>query len=409
MHVAHVRLRDFRNYRDAAVDLHPGPHVFAGANGQGKTNLVEAIGYLANLRSHRVSSDAVLVRRGCDAAFVGAELAHERRRLHIDVRIAKSGANRATVGGTVVRSRELSRYITAVLFAPEDLAIVRGDPVGRRGLLDGLLTTHSPRVGGVIADYERVLRQRNALLRSARGLPRAAAAARLDTLEVWDERLIELGTQVIAARLRLVGDLQPHLAGAYARLVGADHGAGIELRVTALGQSPIATLDDDRDPAGDDEATGEGDDGVVAGVIEVTEVRERFAARLREARGRELERGMSLVGPHRDDAILLLNGLPARTTASHGEGWSMALALKLAAAELVRSESLAGDPVLILDDVFAELDASRRSRLAGAIGDFEQVLITAAVLDDVPAPLRANVTRIRDGRIEPPAPGDGHA
>lgn len=400
MHVAHLRLRDFRNYEDAALDLHPGPHVFAGANGQGKTNLVEAIGYLANLRSHRVSSDAALVRRGCETALVRAELAHERRRMQIDVRIAKSGANRATVGGKTVRSRELSRYIATVLFAPEDLAIVRGDPAQRRSLLDGLLATHSPRVGSVVADYERVLKQRNALLRSARALPRASADARLQTLDVWDERLVDLGTEVIVERLRLISELQPHLASAYARLVGDDHGAGIELRVTALGQSPVATLDDEFEPAGDADAPG--GDGVVAGVIAVAEVRERFAARLRDARARELDRGVSLVGPHRDDAILLLNGLPARTTASHGESWSFALALKLAAAELVRAHSLAGDPVLILDDVFAELDAGRRARLAEAIGGFEQVLITAAVLDDVPEALRASVTRIRDGAIERP-------
>lgn len=405
MHVAHLWLRDFRNYESAALSLDPGAHVFVGANGQGKTNLVEAIGYLAQLRSHRVSSDAALVRQGTDAAHVRAELVHERRRMRIEVRITKSGANRAQVGERTVRSRELSRYITTVLFAPEDLTLVRGDPAQRRDYLDTLLATHSPRVGRVIGDYERVLKQRNSLLRSVKGLPAARAASSLSTLDVWDDQLVELGTEIIAERLRLVAELVPHLATAYGRLAGADHGVSLELRVTALGQSPTVTIDD---AAGDDAD----DEGEITRSIEYDELRQRFAAKLAESRPREIERGQSLVGPHRDDAILVLNGLPARTTASHGESWSFALALKLAAAELVRRASQAGDPVLILDDVFAELDASRRARLADAVHGFEQVLITAAVLEDVPQALRERTTRIHRGvivRDETDAIDDGSA
>lgn len=389
MHVARLLLRDFRNYDVAEISLEPGAHVFVGANGQGKTNLVEAIGYLAHLGSHRVSSDAALVRQGCDAALVRAELAHDRRRMTIEVRITKSGSNRAQIGERTVRARELSRYITTVLFAPEDLSLVRGDPSQRRAFLDDLLATQSPRVGRVIADYDRVLKQRSALLRSLRAMPSSRAESSLATLDVWDERLVDLGTEVIAERLRLIAELTPNLAGAYSRLVGDDHGAGLELRVTALGQSPTAAIDD-----------VEGDaEGETAGEISYDDLRDRFASRLREARAREIERGQSLVGPHRDDLVLILNRLPARTTASHGESWSFALALKLAAAELIRRDSLAGDPVLILDDVFAELDAGRRARLGDAIGEFEQVLVTAAVLDDVPSELRTRITRIRRGTI----------
>lgn len=388
MHVSRLQLRDFRNYHELDLELGPGAHLFVGPNGQGKTNLVEAVGYLATLGSHRVSSDSALVRLGAEAAVARGELAHGTRRMRIEVRIAKAGANRAQVGGRAVRSRELSRYITTVLFAPEDLALVRGEPQVRRSFLDRLLVTHSPRLGGVLADYDRVLRQRNSLLKKARSQGRGAP--QLATLDVWDDRLVELGTEIVAERLQLVGRLTPYLESGYARLVGADHAPGIRLRVSALGQSSSVAV-------GDDEADDEGE--IAGGDIAFDELRDRFAARLAERRDAELERGASLVGPHRDDAVIMLNGLPARITASQGESWSLALALKLASAELVRDESQAGDPVLVLDDVFSELDADRRERLADAIGDFEQVLITAAVLGDVPESMHAQVTTIRAGAV----------
>ncbi|KAB1655381.1 DNA replication/repair protein RecF [Pseudoclavibacter chungangensis] len=393
MHVSHLQLRDFRNYREVDLELGPGAHLFVGANGQGKTNLVEAIGYLASLGSHRVSSDAALVRLGAESAIARGELSHGNRRLRIEVQIAKAGSNRAQVGGRAVRARELSRYITTVLFAPEDLALVRGEPAVRRSFLDRLLVTHSPRLGGVLSDYDRVLRQRNSLLRSARSQGRDDP--RLHTLEVWDDRLVDLGTEIVAERLRLVSRLVPHLERGYARLVGADHAPGIQLRLSALGQSTSVGVGDEEPEDDDSELTG--------GEISFEELRARFVHRLAERRDAEIERGVSLVGPHRDDAVIMLNGLPARITASQGESWSLALALKLAAAELVRAESQTGDPVLILDDVFSELDADRRERLADAIGDFEQVLVTAAVLGDIPDSMHAQVTTIRGGTIV----GDG--
>ncbi|RRJ86512.1 DNA replication/repair protein RecF [Gulosibacter macacae] len=384
MHVTRLTLRDFRNYPEAALDLDAGVHVFEGANGQGKTNLIEAIGYLSTLSSHRVSSDAALVRFGESSAIVRAELAHGERQLAIDVEIQKSGANRARVSGRAVKARELPRYFTTVLFAPEDLSLVRGDPGQRRAFLDSLLVTHSPRLGDTMQQYERVLRQRNSLLKSARAGQLGEAAR--STLEIWDEQLVSLGSVIVAERLALIERLVPHLERAYAALVGADHRPGISMRVSCLSDSGK--------PMDDDEAAND-----TTGVVTLDEIRERFTARLRDARPRELDRGISLVGPHRDDATFWLNGLPARITASHGESWSFALSLKLAAAQLVRAESRTGDPVLILDDVFAELDGDRRRRLADAIAGFEQVLITCAVVADIPEPLREHTIRIRAGKI----------
>ncbi|NLT26261.1 MAG: DNA replication/repair protein RecF [Microbacteriaceae bacterium] len=383
MHVTRLQLQHFRNYAHADLRLAPGVHVFEGANGQGKTNLIEAIGYLATLSSHRVSSDAALVRAGERSAIVRAELAHGERQLVIDVEIQRSGSNRARIGGRQVRARELPRYFTTVLFAPEDLALVRGEPAQRRDFLDSLLVTHSPRLGETMQQYERVLKQRNSLLKSARGgrLDEAAAI----TLEIFDEQLVALGAVLVAERLALVERLRPHLERAYAALVGADHRPGIGMRVSSLADAG-RPMDDD---AEDDDGADLDRDAIAA----------RFAERLAGARARELDRGTTLIGPHRDDAVLRLNGLPARLTASHGESWSFALSLKLAAAELVRAESRTGDPVLILDDVFAELDADRRRRLGDAIVGFEQVLITCAVVGDIPEPMRERTIRIRAGEI----------
>lgn len=384
MHVTHLSLRNFRNYRTAELELHPGIQVFEGANGQGKTNLVEAIAYLGTLKSHRVSSDAALVRFGEDGSIVRAELRHGERELSIDVEIAKSGSNKPRVRGHAVKTRELARFFTTVVFAPEDLSLVRGDPGQRRELLDQLLITHSPRFGETISKYERVLRQRNSLLKSGR--QQRLGTEQLTTLDIWDDQLIELGTKIVAQRLALVDRLRPHLANAYTTLVEADHGTSISMRVSAL-------ADTGRHMDGD----GEGEE--IGGVLTVDDIAERFRQRLMDARPRELERGVTLVGPHRDDATFWLNGLPARITASHGESWSFALALKLAAAQLIREESKTGDPVLILDDVFAELDGARRSRLANAVHDFEQVLITCAVVTDLPEALRHDTIRIEAGTI----------
>ena len=384
MRVTRLVLHNFRNYETADVRLPSGIVVFEGANGQGKTNLVEAIAFLGSLKSHRVSQDAALVRFGCSQAIVRAELGHGQRRLPIDVEINKSGTNRARVHDSVVKARELPRFFTSVIFAPEDLSLVRGDPSGRRAFLDDLLAIHSPRFAETIARYERVLKQRNSLLRSAKA--QRIPVDQLGTLAVWDDQLVELGTKIIVGRLDIIERLRPHLANAYQALVGADHGADVSMRITALADSSSLMDEDDNG-------------GQRGGEITVDALQQRFRERLQDARERELDRGVTLVGPHRDDATFWLNGLPARVTASHGESWSYALSLKLASAQLIRNESRTGDPVLILDDVFAELDQNRRERLANAVGDFEQVLITCAVLNDIPPALREQRIRIHAGTI----------
>ncbi|RXZ71469.1 DNA replication/repair protein RecF [Agromyces albus] len=393
MHVARLSLTDYRNYERAELELGPGATVFVGRNGQGKTNLVEAIGYLSTLSSHRVSGDQALIRAGADAAIVRALLSHGDRELLVELQLNRQGANRAQLNRSPVKTRELPRYAHSVLFAPEDLAIVRGEPSVRRRMLDELLVQRTPRLSGVMADYERVLKQRNSLLKSARA--RGLSADKLPTLDIWDERLVELGSELIDQRLALVAELTDPLAAAYRSIVDADHAPGLRPLLSIDGADP----DDER---------GEADSAAAPGARGDT--RTRFVEALRGLRPKELERGVTLAGPHRDDVVLLLNGLPAKGYASHGESWSFALALRLASAELLRRDSTTGDPVLVLDDVFAELDRLRRERLALAIAGFEQVLVTAAVLEDVPVPLTARIVQIDAGTIvESGAPETGTA
>ncbi len=379
MIVEQLSLVDFRNYAVADVALQPGPNVFVGRNGQGKTNLVEAIAYFATLGSHRVSQDAPMVRDGADAAIVRARLTHGERRVLLEVQLNRQGTNKARVNGAPVKPGELPRYAQVVLFAPEDLQIVRGDPSGRRRFMDQLLVQRTPRLAGVLADYDRVLKQRTALLKSAKA--RGVRGEGLSTLEVWDDKLVSLGTQVIEARLALAAELAEPLAHAYASIAGADHRPELQWALSVTGGDP---------EEGSDAATTDTAPAQIA-----DQFREALAAR----RSAELDRGLTLVGPHRDDAVLRVRGLPVKGYASHGESWSVALSLRLASAELLRADSRLGDPVLILDDVFAELDADRRVRLAELVRGYEQVIVTAAVEQDVPEPLRAQVVRVEGGRI----------
>jgi DNA replication and repair protein RecF len=393
VHVARLSLTDYRNYERAELTLGPGATVFVGRNGQGKTNLVESIGYLATLGSHRVSGDQALIRAGADAAIVRALLAHGDRELLIELQLNRQGSNRAQLNRSPVKTRELPRYAHSVLFAPEDLAIVRGEPSVRRRMLDELLVQRTPRLAGVMADYERVLKQRNSLLKSARA--RGLAAAQLPTLDIWDERLVQLGSELIDQRVALIRELAAPLAEAYHSIVDADHAPELRPLLSIDGADPEAEIPADAAPrsaAAADLVAAIAGDGASATAV-------RFAEAVRVLRPKELERGLTLVGPHRDDVVLLLNGLPAKGYASHGESWSFALALRLASAELLRRDSTTGDPVLVLDDVFAELDRLRRERLAAAIGGFEQVLVTAAVLEDVPEPLTARIVHIDAGHI----------
>jgi len=405
--VLHLSLTDFRNYASAEVPLARGPNLFVGRNGQGKTNLVESLGYLSTLGSHRVSSDQAMIRQGTDAAIVRARLESEGRELLAEVQINRSSANRAQVNRAAIKPRELPRYFSSVLFAPEDLALVRGEPSGRRRFLDQLLAILAPRFAGVLQDYDRVLRQRNTLLKSARAS--RVGADQLSTLDVWDDRLVELGSEILVARDRLATELAPEVERSYALVAGADHAARLSTVSSIRGAVPS---DDDEAPGPESRLAA----------IAPADVPQAFRDALARVRRGELDRGLTLVGPHRDDLFLELNGLPARGYASHGESWSFALALKLASAQVVRSRSTTGDPVIVLDDVFAELDAGRRERLADAVADFEQVLITAAVEEDVPERLAAHTVRIVRGTVvdaaaeagapvasDDPAAGDGLA
>ena len=366
MHVSQLSLVDFRSYAEVELPLDAGVTAFVGPNGQGKTNLVEAVGYLASLSSHRVAADAALVRSGADRAVVRARVVREDRSALLEIEVNPGRANRARINGSVLpRARDLLGVLRTVLFAPEDLALVKGDPSDRRRFLDELLVLRTPRLAGVRADYERVLKQRNALLKSSGAARRAARAGGgndLSTLEVWDSHLVAAGTELVAARLDLVRELGPLVDAAYRAVAPSSGAAEIAYR-SSLGD-------------------------VLPGPSDRAALEAAMTAALLDVRRQELDRGISLVGPHRDDLVLTLQGLPAKGYASHGESWSFALALRLASYDLLRGdESPGAEPVLVLDDVFAELDASRRHRLADLVAGAEQVLVTAAVLDDVPAAL----------------------
>jgi DNA replication and repair protein RecF len=384
VYVRHLQLGSFRNWERVDLALLPGPTVFVGRNGEGKTNLVEAVGYLATLNSHRVSTDAPLVRHGDGQAVVRAALRRADRELLVEIEINPGRANRVRVNrAPLPRPRELIGVVKSVLFAPEDLALVRGDPTERRRFLDELLVSRTPRLAGVRSDYDRVLKQRNALLKTAR-LARGDALA---TLDVWNGHLVELGSQLLAARQRLIADHAPHMAGAYADVAGP--GAA----TAALGYSSTVPL------AGDGAPLREG-----TALPSPDELAEALRARVEERRREEVDRGMTLVGPHRDDLVIHLGPAPAKGFASHGESWSLALALKLATFALFRADG--EEPILVLDDVFATLDTDRRAALAGVARSAEQTLITAAVLEDVPAELRRHVVQVGDGAAVPLDGGD---
>jgi DNA replication and repair protein RecF len=400
VHLRHLGVTDFRSYPTAELSLAPGVTTLLGRNGQGKTNLVEAAGYVATLGSHRVATDAPLVRHGTSSAVVRAAVVREGRESLVELEIVPGGTNKARLNRSpLTRPRDLLGTLRTVLFAPEDLALVKGEPAERRRMLDDLLVARQPRWSAVRADYDRALRQRNALLRSAAPLwkerrgrsgPRLAPGesveeareAALATLTVWDEHVSQVGAALTYARLRLLRDLRPFLEEAYATISGADTPVTATYR-SSLRESSAAPI-----------AAGE--------VPEQEELRAALRTSLEEVRGSEQERGVTLVGPHRDDLLIGLGELPAKGYASHGESWSIALALRLASFRLLRQD-VGTDPVLVLDDVFAELDTGRRQRLAELVADCEQVLITAAVPDDVPQGLADHgaVFDVRDGRVSP--------
>lgn len=378
MWVSTLRLEDYRSYESVSIELQPGVNAFIGQNGQGKTNLVEAIAYASVLGSHRVASDAPLVRAGTDRAVVGVTVARDDRSVLIELEINPGKANRARINrAAATRARDVLGILTTVVFAPEDLSLVKGDPSDRRRFLDDLMIQRSPRMQGVKSDYERILKQRNALLKSAQQSRRGSQDYLDSTLAVWNAQLAQNGAEIIRARLTLLENLTAPLQEAYALIAGgADASSSPDVRIRydstiAAPERPITDRDD-----------------VVARFTEAIERRARD----------ELDRGVTLVGPHRDDLVIELGGLPAKGYASHGESWSIALGLRLAGYEVLTREGR--EPVLILDDVFAELDASRRRRLTERVAHCEQVIITAAVAEDIPVELVGSRFTVTRGHVE---------
>ena len=384
MHVSALSLTDFRSWAQLDLELAPGSTALVGSNGQGKTNIVEALLYVATLGSHRVSTDAPLVRQGAERAIVRARVERPgedgARAVFVELELNPGKANRARINrGAVPRAREVLGLLRTVLFAPEDLALVKGDPSERRRFLDDLLVSRTPRLAGVRSDYERVLKQRNALLKTAflarrsGGGTGASTAAR--TLDVWDAHLATTGSELLAARLALVEDLRPLSDVAYREVSKGQGDLALAYRCS-LGESMPPSV------------SGATDREVLAAAL---------LSELARVRQQEVDRGVSLVGPHRDDLVLSLGSLPVKGYASHGESWSVALALRLASYELLRSDG--GEPVLVLDDVFAELDTGRRERLATLVQGAEQVLVTAAVPGDVPEQLLGSRYDVHEGSV----------
>ena len=380
MFVTHLSVADFRSWSLAELDLSSGVTTLVGRNGQGKTNLVEAVEYLATLGSHRVASDTPLIRSGAERALVRARVqagVDDPRALLLEVEINAGRANRASLNrGPLKRPRDLLGALRLVLFAPDDLAMVKGDPADRRRFLDELLTQRWPRFAGVRADYERVLRQRSTLLKSLSGRRGAVAGDAASTLDIWDENLATLGAEIVHARLATLGDLAGGVADAYLAIAPTNNVASLAYRSSSL--------------------TGV-TNGVLEGEWELDAVRARLLARMAERRQEEVARGVSLVGPHRDDLLLTLGDLPAKGYASHGESWSFALALRLGSYALLQGDGV--EPVLVLDDVFAELDEERRARLAERVAGAEQVLVTAAVPSDVPEVLAGRRWLVEAGEV----------
>lgn len=379
-----IRLTNFRNYESAELELTPGVNLLYGSNGQGKTNLVEAINFFASLDSHRVAGHSPLIKQGETTAIISLDLFHEDRQLLLEFEINSDTTNRARLNKSpLAKPKDILGYLNSVIFSPEDLDIVKRDPSNRRAFMDQLIIQFNPRMHSVYSDYERVLKQRNTLLKSARATGTKGDA--LSTLFSWDQSIVKTGSEIIAARVSIIQKLEPGLKSNYAKIADSINQPTMHIKSSILGNSSL-----------------DSDDQSDAQTLETTdreEITSLFASKLEQVRNKELERGITLVGPHRDDLVLMLGQLPAKGYASHGESWSYALALKLAALELLKQESRLGDPILILDDVFAELDKTRREKLSELVQGNEQVIITAAVIEDVPQSLVAARYKVLAGVV----------
>jgi DNA replication and repair protein RecF len=384
MFAKRVKLTNFRNYESVDIEFSSGVNLIYGPNGQGKTNLVEALNFFAALDSHRVAGHTPLIQQGKSTAIISLELSHESRDLLLEYEINADSSNRARLNRSeVAKPKDILGYLNSVIFAPEDLDIVKRDPSNRRAFLDQLIVQFNPRMHGVYADYDRVLKQRNTLLKSARAT--GTKGDGLSTLDAWDQALIKNGTEIIAARVAITAKLSPPLVTNYQNIAKSNNEPGMFIRSSVVESSKL-----DQDDLETQDSLDTTNKEKISGL---------FLQKLSLLRHKELERGITLVGPHRDDLQLNLGSLPAKGYASHGESWSYALSLKLASLEILKSESKLGDPILILDDVFAELDKDRREKLSDLVQQNEQVLITAAVIEDVPNNLLANKFEVESGRV----------
>lgn len=385
MFVKHLTLSHFRNHKNTEIEFETGVNLLVGPNGQGKTNVVEAIEYVSTLSSHRVAGYQPLIHKDSTGAIIRLKVSHETRDVIVDLQLNRDNPNQLRINQSPIpKMRDVLGTVYSVVFAPEDIDIVKRDPSNRRSFIDQLLIQFSPRMAGVISDYERVLKQRNTLLKTARATGTKGSA--LSTLDAWDESLIKFGSEIVQTRLTLLERIKPHLTEAYQAIAIANNEPNILMKSSLLGSQVV----DDYEEAELEYLT----------IQELQKVPDLYREKLASVRTKELERGITLIGPHRDDLVLLLGDLPAKGYASHGESWSYALALRLASAKLLSADSKTGDPVVILDDVFAELDAGRRDRLASLVADNEQVIITAAVAEDVPASLKATVFEVSKGEVK---------
>ena len=372
MHVISLTAVDFRSYEFVEINLEKGVTTFIGSNGQGKTNLVEAISYCSTLSSHRVSQDLPLVRAGQPRAIVRTGVKYLDRTNWLEVEIWPAKTNKAKLNGSdCKRTKEILGILKTITFSPEDLILVKGDPGQRRHFLDELLIQKSSSYAGIKSDYDRVLKQRNALLKSSGPARRNNLDSVLTTLDIWDEQLVNFGSQIIFSRNEIIKELLPYVVKSYAELAPSSKALNISYQPNVLSET-----------------------------FELTEIVTMMKENLKSRQKDELDRGLTLVGPHRDDVEISIGELPTKGYASHGESWSTALALRLASFDLLKANSPAGDPVLILDDVFAELDATRRNQLILRVKNVEQVLITAAVMEDVPKELVGNKLFVNNSKVE---------
>ena len=384
MFAKRVKLTNFRNYESVDIEFSSGVNLIYGPNGQGKTNLVEALNFFAALDSHRVAGQSPLIKQGKSTAIISLELAHENRDLLLEYEINEGSSNRARLNKSeVAKPKDILGYLNSVIFAPEDLDTVKRDPSNRRSFLDQLIVQFNPRMHGIYADYDRVLKQRNTLLKSARAT--GTKGDGLSTLDAWDQALIKNGTEIIAARVAITEKLSPPLVTNYQNIAKSNNEPSMFIRSSVVESSKL-----DQDDLETQDALDTTNKEDISGL---------FQQKLSLLRKKELERGITLVGPHRDDLQLNLGSLPAKGYASHGESWSYALSLKLASLDILKSESKLGDPILILDDVFAELDKDRREKLSDLVQQNKQVLITAAVIEDVPNNLLANKFKVESGKV----------